>query len=231
MGYSETTNKQFKFYSPELGYTSRLSRISVDEHTPGGRVELRLRNIPAGSQGTPNTMPDRKPRGRPRKDPTPTQLAHAQPTPAEPAEQTAVKQMEPPSAEQIETPPAEQMEPPPAEQIEPPPAEQTEPPPAEQMEPSPAEQVEPIPKPIKRGRGRPRKLTTAPSTTVSQDERVPDLATEESEEPVQSLPEAPRYFTRESKRKRSGEDTAEDERLRKIIKAMLAQINLTDEEA
>jgi transcriptional regulator with PAS, ATPase and Fis domain len=45
------------------------------------------------------------------------------------------------------------------------------------------------------------------------------------------LPEAPRYFTRESKRKRSGEDTAEDERLRKIIKAMLAQVNLTDEEA
>jgi hypothetical protein len=45
------------------------------------------------------------------------------------------------------------------------------------------------------------------------------------------LPEDLRYFTRESKRKRSGEDTAEDERLRKIIKAMLAQVNLTDEEA
>jgi hypothetical protein len=223
MGYSETTNKQFKFYSPELGYTSRSSRISVDEHTPGGRVELRLRNIPAGSQGTPNTMPDRKPRGRPRKDPTPTQLAHAQPTPAEPAEQAAVEQMEPPSAEQMEPPPAEQMEPPPAEQMELPSVEQ--------IEPSPAEQVEPIPKPIKRGRGRPRKVTTAPPTTVSQDERVPDLETEESEEPVQSLPEAPRYFTRGSKRKRSREDTDEDERLRKIIKAMLAQVDLTDEEA
>ena len=58
IGYSETTNTQFKFYSPELGYTSRSSRILVDEHTPGGRVELRLRNIPAGPQGTPNTMPD-----------------------------------------------------------------------------------------------------------------------------------------------------------------------------
>jgi hypothetical protein len=58
IGYSKTTNKQFKFYSPELGYTSRLSRISVDEYTPGGKVKLRLRNIPARLQGTQNTMPD-----------------------------------------------------------------------------------------------------------------------------------------------------------------------------
>ena len=115
--------------------------------------------------------------------------------------------------------------------MEPPSAEQMEPPSVEQIEPLPAEQVELIPKPIKRGRGRPRKVTTASSTTVSQEQRVPDLETEESKEPVQSLPEALRYFTRGSKRKRSREDTAEDERLRKIIKAMLAQVNHMDEEA
>ncbi|KAF7567667.1 hypothetical protein PtrM4_142580 [Pyrenophora tritici-repentis] len=216
MGYSETTNKQFKFYSPELGYTSRSSRISVDEYTPGGKVELRLRNIPAGPQGTQNIMPDRKPRGRPRKDLTPTQPAHAQPAPAEPT-----------PAEPTPAQPTEQAA---TEQVEPPTAEEMEPPPAEQMDTSPAEQVELNPEPIERRRGRPRKLTTAPPTTVSRDERVPDLATEESEEPVQSLPEAPRYFTRGSKRKRAGEDTAEDERFRKIIKAMLAQVNLTDKE-
>ncbi|KAF7573927.1 hypothetical protein PtrM4_055500 [Pyrenophora tritici-repentis] len=216
MGYSETTNKQFKFYSPELGYTSRSSRISVDEYTPGGKVELRLRNIPAGPQGTQNIMPDRKPRGRPRKDLTPTQPAHAQPAPAEPT-----------PAEPTPAQPTEQAA---TEQVEPPTAEEMEPPPAEQMDTSPAEQVELNPEPIERRRGRPRKLTTAPPTTVSRDERVPDLATEESEEPVQSLPEAPRYFTRGSKRKRAGEDTAEDERFRKIIKAVLAQVNLTDKE-
>ncbi|KAI1507677.1 hypothetical protein Ptr86124_013394 [Pyrenophora tritici-repentis] len=133
--------------------------------------------------------------------PAPAEPTPAEPTPAQPTEQAATEQVEPPTAEEME------------------------PPPAEQMDTSPAEQVELNPEPIERRRGRPRKLTTAPPTTVSRDERVPDLATEESEEPVQSLPEAPRYFTRGSKRKRAGEDTAEDERFRKIIKAMLAQTN------
>jgi hypothetical protein len=44
------------------------------------------------------------------------------------------------------------------------------------------------------------------------------------------LLEALQYFTRESKRKRSREDTTKDERLYKIIKAMLAQVNLIDKE-
>jgi len=225
MGYSETTNKQFKFYSPELGYTSRSSRISVDEHTPGGRVELRLRNIPSGSQGTLNVMPDRKPRGRPRKVPTPAQTTAAQLDPTQPAP-AGPNPAGPNPAEP--TPP----EPTPPEPTHPEPTstDSTEQAAVEKMEPLTAEQVEPTPEPRKRGRGRPRKLTTAPPTTVSRDERVPDLTTEEPEEPAQSLPEAPRYFTRQSKRKRSGEDTAEDERLRKIIKAMLAQVGLTDEE-
>jgi hypothetical protein len=233
IGYSKTTNKQFKFYSPELGYTSRSSRISVDEYTPGGKVELRLRNIPAGPQGTQNMMPDRKPRGRPRKDPgtnTGTNTENSQrPTPARLAEL-----IETSPAESKESPPAEPIEPSPAGAMELCPAEPTESPPAEPIEPSPAEAIEPSPtepntKPTKRGRGRPRKVTAIPPTALSQDERVPDLVNEEPREPVKVLLEAPRYFTRGSKRKRSSGDTVEDERFRKIIKAMLAQVDFTDE--
>jgi hypothetical protein len=46
----------------------------------------------------------------------------------------------------------------------------------------PAEQVELTPKLIKRRRGRLRKLTTTPPTTVSRDERVLDLITKEPKE-------------------------------------------------
>ncbi|KAI1676625.1 hypothetical protein KJE20_13874 [Pyrenophora tritici-repentis] len=90
-------------------------------------------------------------------------LAHAQPAPAEPT-----------PAEPTPAQPTEQAA---TEQVEPPTAEEMEPPPAEQMDTSPAEQVELNPEPIERRRGRPRKLTTAPPTTVSRDERVPDLHT------------------------------------------------------
>ena len=58
IGYSKTINKQFKFYLLELGYTLRLSRILVDEYTPGGKVKLQLQNILARLQGTQNTMLD-----------------------------------------------------------------------------------------------------------------------------------------------------------------------------
>lgn len=68
MGYSETTSKQLKIYSPELGYTFRSSRVLIDETTPGGTIDLRIRNCASGPQGTQNVLPDRKPRGRPRKE-------------------------------------------------------------------------------------------------------------------------------------------------------------------
>ena len=67
MGYSETTEKQFKVYAPDLGYTRRTSALYVDEAVKGGTVDLRFRNHPSGSQGTPNQLPDRNPRGRPKK--------------------------------------------------------------------------------------------------------------------------------------------------------------------
>lgn len=66
MGYSDTTNKQLRVYSPELGYTSRTSRITIMEHIEGGTVDLRLRKCASGPQGTVNMFADRQPRGRPK---------------------------------------------------------------------------------------------------------------------------------------------------------------------
>ncbi|KAI1589840.1 hypothetical protein PtrCC142_011854, partial [Pyrenophora tritici-repentis] len=142
------------------------------------------------------------------------------------------KSMELSPAEPIEPSPVELMEPSPVELMEPSPVELMEPSPVEPMEPSPAEIVEPVPEnpielssaeltpePVKRHRGRPGKLTTIPPTAPS-DERVPNLVDEEGpEEPyTQSVreEEAPRYFTRQAKRKRSNEEVVEDERFSKI---------------
>ncbi|KAI0992588.1 hypothetical protein K3495_g15597, partial [Podosphaera aphanis] len=72
MGYSEITNKQFKVYSPDLGYTSRSSRLLVDENCKGDTVDLKLRNCATVPQGTSNTLNDRRGRGRPKKDSTAT---------------------------------------------------------------------------------------------------------------------------------------------------------------
>jgi hypothetical protein len=53
-------------YSPELGYTSRSSRVIIDETQKGGDLNLRLRNYITGQQGIQNVVLDRKPRGRPK---------------------------------------------------------------------------------------------------------------------------------------------------------------------
>ncbi|KAI0996956.1 hypothetical protein K3495_g11228 [Podosphaera aphanis] len=67
MGYTDPTDKQLKIYAPDLGYTVRTSVLFVDENIKGGTLDLRLRNNHSGAQGTPNQLPDRKTRGRPRK--------------------------------------------------------------------------------------------------------------------------------------------------------------------
>jgi hypothetical protein len=54
-----------KVYAPDLGYTIRPSVVCIDEETIGGLVDLKLR-ILSGPQGTPNTLVNRKRRGRPR---------------------------------------------------------------------------------------------------------------------------------------------------------------------
>lgn len=62
MGYEDTTNRQYRIYAPDLGYTTRSIVVHFDEGEKGGSVDLKLR-IPA----TPNVLPDRNPRGRPKK--------------------------------------------------------------------------------------------------------------------------------------------------------------------
>jgi hypothetical protein len=81
VGYTSTT-KQLRVYSPELGYTFRSSKVLIDENVKGGSIDLQLRNCISGPQGTLNVMPDRKPRGRPRKEIpgiTPSALAPSMP--------------------------------------------------------------------------------------------------------------------------------------------------------
>jgi hypothetical protein len=66
MGYADTTDKQLKFYAPDLGYVQRTNVLELREKIKGGTIDLRLRNNPNGPQGTPNTLLERKPRGRPK---------------------------------------------------------------------------------------------------------------------------------------------------------------------
>ena len=40
IGYLETTNKHFKVYNLELGYTSRTSRININKSIPRGMLNL-----------------------------------------------------------------------------------------------------------------------------------------------------------------------------------------------
>lgn len=96
MGYSENTTKHFKVYSPERGMTIVSSRVVIKESSPGGSVELRLRNCAAGPQGTPNVALDRRARGRPRKD---AEVAH-NPEPADEAQLNTH-----PADEDLATPP------------------------------------------------------------------------------------------------------------------------------
>jgi Reverse transcriptase (RNA-dependent DNA polymerase)/gag-polypeptide of LTR copia-type len=68
LGYNDSTDKQYWYYSADLGYAQRSSSVEFDESVKGGTLDLRLRNLPSGvtGQGTPVNLMDRKPRGRPR---------------------------------------------------------------------------------------------------------------------------------------------------------------------
>jgi hypothetical protein len=65
IGYSETTAKQFKVYTLDLGYTTRSAVVDWDENTLGGTVDLKIRGL--NPQGTPNELLPRNPAGRPKK--------------------------------------------------------------------------------------------------------------------------------------------------------------------
>jgi hypothetical protein len=47
-----------------LGYVQRTNILELREKIKGGTINLQLRNNPNGPQGTPNTLLERKPRGR-----------------------------------------------------------------------------------------------------------------------------------------------------------------------
>ncbi|KAI1001926.1 hypothetical protein K3495_g6278 [Podosphaera aphanis] len=64
MGYANNTDKQFRIYAPDRSYTIRVTHIDVDESRKGGSLDLKIRGSASG-QGTPNTLHDRLPRGRP----------------------------------------------------------------------------------------------------------------------------------------------------------------------
>lgn len=207
MGFSNTTTKHTKVYNPELGYTSRCSRVIVDETVKGGTMDLKLRCKP-GTQGTPNEAADRAPRGRPEKQPVklviqPPTLSKSQPERKVP---------------QVVTPPFV-----PPENI-----------PRFGFDEDPEE----------------LKVESTKDNSTKDKFAIPDLTGEETTKPtVQStsrqVPQptmptsnrttpqsAPRYFTRgeKAKRKREEDEVVEDERFAKIIRAMLAQVDLTEEE-
>jgi hypothetical protein len=77
MGLSPYTDKHFRVYCPELGYTTRASRVVVDEKTRGGTLDLRLRG--GMPQGHPNWFEDRRPVGRPRQEPQATRVVEPVP--------------------------------------------------------------------------------------------------------------------------------------------------------
>jgi Reverse transcriptase (RNA-dependent DNA polymerase)/gag-polypeptide of LTR copia-type len=65
MGYSESTDKHYRIYAPDLGRTVFSSVVVFDEEKKGGEVDLKIRMLEAGPQGTANDIPTRKSKGRP----------------------------------------------------------------------------------------------------------------------------------------------------------------------
>ncbi|KAI0999794.1 hypothetical protein K3495_g8405 [Podosphaera aphanis] len=103
-GYSNETTKQYWYYSADLGYVQRSSSIEFDENSKGGRLDLRLRNLPSQvtGHGTHTGFIDLKPRGRPRKfsDDNQQQLtSHSSPNEQIESQQLNVEQ---PSTQDIE---------------------------------------------------------------------------------------------------------------------------------
>jgi hypothetical protein len=59
IGYSKETTKQYKVYTPDLGYTIRSSVVDFVKDIIGGTIDLKIRG--AYLQGTTNTLLDRNP--------------------------------------------------------------------------------------------------------------------------------------------------------------------------
>ena len=245
MGFTENTTKQVKIYCPDLGYTQRFSRYVVDERTRGGEVSLNLRTA-SGPQGTLPELPDRLPRGRPKRG---KPVESEAPVKSKTVSQVMLPLSKPPpgmthkhynNGELPEEPEVEAVD----TQAEstPPPAED------EELEPTDngkekSDNVTPVePEPTKATTGKisaPERTT--PDTRAKRhksdnmaletdDSGIPDiLAMDDKDDMEVDLDNdtQPRYFTRSAfKRKRSDSETVTDNRARKIIRAMIAQIAL-----
>jgi hypothetical protein len=186
MGFSNTTTKHTKVYNPELGYTSRCSRVIVDETVKGGTINLKLRGE-NGTQGTPNEQPDRAPRRRPKKQPVELAtepLTCPQTQPEEKVPQVEIPSFIPPENETMDN------------------------------------------------------FTKFTILDLAGEETVKLTSPQPAPQPTMPISNptpsqsAPRYFTRaeKAKRKREEDEVVEDERLAKIICAMLAQVDFTKEE-
>jgi hypothetical protein len=247
MGFSENTMKQVKIYCPDLGYTQRFSRFVIDEKTRGGEVSLHLRTA-SGPQGTPTELPDRLPRGRPKK---------GKPMESEALEKSkTVPQVILPSFRQ---PPGmtyryyndgDLPEEPEVEAVDtqaeptPPPAEAED----EELEPADngkekSDNVTPVEPQLTRATtgktSAPERITLdtrakrhKSDNTAQQtdDSGIPDVLAMDDKDDMDVDSDndiQPRYFTRSTfKRKRSDSETVTDRRARKIIRAMIAQIAL-----
>jgi hypothetical protein len=212
MGPSDSTEKQFKIYAPDLGYTRLTSVILVDEAVKGGTVDLKLRDNPNGPQGTPNDLPTRKARGRPQA---------AKPTP-----QVDHSQLDDPVSHTI-----------PDEPIEPAPIT---PEPKKQASPSKVPVVEiPFVNPgpnipafteDEDGNVIPIPNVDQPTQIQANDDVVDQEMDDISNEPIEAAIEPPsppkRFFSRKRKR---DEDDMTNERWTKITKAMIAAFVQTEQ--
>jgi hypothetical protein len=222
VGYTSAT-KQLWVYFPELGYTFTSSKVLIDENVNGGSIDLQLRNCISGPQGTLNVMPDRKQPGRPRKEIagiTPSALAPSIPALLD------VK-----STSQIVTPAF--IPPPDVPKLNQ--NDMNNEDNTVNCEDIASPNVPTYPTQNKTSETKIKSLLSpvlSPSLPVLIVEEEQDFSGDDgakpqaaiSEQPPSLLPlqqDAPRYFTR-SKRKRSISSVDEDDRMHKIVRAMIA---------
>lgn len=232
MGYSDTTDKHFKVYAPDRGYTITTHVVEVDETRKGGSIDIRLRSY-AGSQGTQNTLPDRMPVGRP----------PAQNKPKRGVAQISAPVHQPPTltAQDDEFESLPTTEPPAdAESLTPLAASE---PPTEPFDTSIIPDLSAHKHVYVDDDGSPLQgdtIVVDTSGDVAEMEREgspdtvldPRLETQDvpipptPPDPVPDAPETPYFFRHESreKRKRSDSQVEEDGRVRKLIRAHIARI-------
>ena len=216
MGYSTTTDKHLKVYSPELGYTTRSSKVTIDESVQGGVIDLRIRNCEAGPQGTYNIQPDRKPRGRPSNQPTEKSPSAIKPTIDDSAiPKTVPKVIIPHFIPPPNVPAFNELNDDVVVPIQQDSIDTTR----RHYDPTVEDAIdEPEAGEI---------LENASLQEVSPKHVLPTAVSPTDNIPPREKQELLRYFTRAEKRKRTDSSAAETEQYSKVVKAMLAQMELS----